>query len=118
MLTFTEFSGSPYQVGLALGRFGAEPVHTIVMSSPAWEQAMQWRDHEHVLAMQAHVKEKHPYVWDELQGLARGLELPPDDVFAWNVRTDLPGYVDDDPTMPQGFDAESATVLLSGTEGA
>lgn len=118
MLTFTEFSGSPYQVGLALGRFGAEAIHTTVMSSPAWERAMQWRDHEHVLAMQEQVKVKHPYIWDELQGLARGLELPPDDVFAWNVRTDLPDYVDADPTMSEAFDAESATVLLAGTEGA
>lgn len=89
MLTFTEFSGSPYQTGLALGKFGAPAVHDILTASPAWEQLMQWRNTDTLHAMQHLTQAHHPYIWDELQGLARGLELPPEDVFLWNCRADL-----------------------------
>lgn len=108
MLTFMEFSGSPYQTGLALGRFGAPAVHSILIHSPAWQQAMRWRGSEQILAMQALVQEHHPYIWDELQGLARGLELPPDDVFIWNCRNDLPPPSRDTGLYWSATDAEHA----------
>src|SRR5690554_6290226 len=83
MLTFTEFSGSPYHIGLALGKFGAAAVHDTLVASPLWEDVMQWRGSEPVQLMQELVQQHHPYIWDELQGLARGIELPPEDVFLW-----------------------------------
>lgn len=97
MLTFTELSGSPYHIGLALGKFGAVPVHDALTSSSQWAAIMQWRGSEQALAMQQLVQQHHPYIWDELNGLARGLELPPEDVFLWNCRGDLlPFDVDGD----------------------
>lgn len=89
MLTYTEFSGSPYQTGLALGKFGATAVNHYLTSSAAWESVMQWHGSDESLAMQELVQKHHPYIWDELQGLARGLELPAEDVFLWNCRGDL-----------------------------
>src|SRR5690554_108533 len=89
MLTFNEFSGSPYHIGLTLGKFGAAAVHDTVMVSALWEDVMQWRASDQVQFMQQLVQQHHPYIWDELQGLARGLELPPEDVFLWNCRGDL-----------------------------
>lgn len=89
MLTFNAFSGSPYHIGLTLGKFGAAAVHDTVMGSILWEDVMQWRASHQVQVMQELVQQHHPYIWDELQGLARGLELPPEDVFLWNCRGDL-----------------------------
>lgn len=89
MLTFTEFSGSPFQVGLALGRFGAQAVHGYLITSSFWDSVMQWRGSDESLALQTLVKDRHPYIWDELQGLSKGLELPAEDVFLWNCRGDL-----------------------------
>lgn len=89
MLTYAEFSGSPYQTGLALGKFGAAAVNNHLISSASWQSVMQWHDSDELQTMQQLVQKHHPYIWDELQGLARGLELPPDDVFLWNCRGDL-----------------------------
>lgn len=89
MLTYTEFSGSPYHTGLALGKFGAAAVNNYLTSTLAWKNVMQWRESDESQAMQQLVQKHHPYIWDELQGLARGLELPAEDVFLWNCRGDL-----------------------------
>jgi len=89
MLTYAEFSGSPYQTGLALGKFGAVAVNNYLTSSPSWQSVMQWQGSDESRAMQQLVQKNHPYIWDELQGLARGLELPAEDVFLWNCRGDL-----------------------------
>lgn len=105
MLTFTEFSGSPYHIGLSLGKLGAPAVHNTLMSSDIWEHTMQWRGSEQLAAMQTLVQQHHPYLWDELQGLARGLELPPEDVFLWNCHGDLPPW------------CESTTILMPTPQG-
>lgn len=89
MLTYTEFSGSPFQIGVALGRFGAPVVHNQLMHSEKWEHVMGWRDSDAALTMQGLVKQHFPYIWDELQGLARGLDIAFNDVFLWNCRGDL-----------------------------
>lgn len=94
-LTFTEFSGSPFQIGLAMGRFGATAVHGYLTGSPFWEGVMQWRESEAAQGMQALVQSRHPYIWDELHGLAKGLELPFEDVFLWNCRGDVWGMAPD-----------------------
>ena len=107
MLTFTEFSGSPYQIGLALGKFGAIAVHDTLVGSPLWDDVMQWRNTDPVQIMQQRVQELHPYIWDELQGLARGIELPAEDVFLWNCRGDL------SPLAAQ----ESSTIMTLTPEG-
>ena len=90
MLNFSEFSGSPYHIGLALGKAGASAMHDLITPSALWQQLLLWRDSDELRALQDQVQQHHPYIWDELQGLARGLELPPDDVFLWNVQGTLP----------------------------
>lgn len=92
MLTFTDFSGSPYHIGLALGKAGAPAMHDLIKPSPLWAGLKQWLGSDELHAMQALVQQHHPYIWDELQGLARGLELPPDDVFLWNSQGALPAH--------------------------
>ncbi|NUX53320.1 C45 family autoproteolytic acyltransferase/hydolase [Paraburkholderia youngii] len=86
---FIEISGSPFDAGEALGRFGALAVHRHLVQSAAWRDVMQWRGTPLAAALSAHTQQRFPRIWAELQGLADGLEVPFDDVFLWNCRGDL-----------------------------
>lgn len=89
MLSLIELSGSPFQAGRTLGRFGAHAAHSYLVSSSSWDTVMAWRGSETSQAMQALVERHFPGIYQELQGLAEGLDLPPEDVFLWNCRGDL-----------------------------
>ncbi|MFC5519531.1 C45 family autoproteolytic acyltransferase/hydolase [Polaromonas jejuensis] len=86
---YLKISGSPFEAGQALGRFGAQAVHEHLLHSKAWAGVMGWRGSERVARMAALVQARFPRVWSELQGLASGLQLPLGDVFLWNCRGDL-----------------------------
>ena len=106
VLSYLKISGSPFEAGHALGRFGAQAVHAHLLQSDAWGRIMQWRNSARVADMAKLVRERFPGVWSELEGLAAGLQLPLDDVFAWNCRGDLWAFAPDGCT----------TVLLPGRE--
>lgn len=84
-----DIAGSPFDIGHALGRFGAATMHEYAQQSPAWATVMEHRDRPLVKQMSARVHAQFPRVWDELSGLATGLELPFEEVFLWNCRGDL-----------------------------
>jgi hypothetical protein len=88
-LTYLEVGGSPFETGRALGHFGAAAMHGYAERSRAWATVMHHHGTAMVKAMAAQVQAGFPRVWDELQGLAVGLELPFEDVFLWNCRGDL-----------------------------
>src|SRR3546814_1030956 len=50
---------------------------------------MACRDDPRIAAAKALTEARFPRYWQELQGLAAGLALPFDDVFAWNSRGDV-----------------------------
>lgn len=89
MLSLIELSGSPFESGRKLGRFGAEAAHAYLVQSTPWASVMAWRNTEVAATLQALVTQHFPAIGQELAGLAAGLELPPDDVFLWNCRGDL-----------------------------
>jgi len=89
MLNYLKIKGSSFDVGVALGQFGAESVHTYLTSSDGWKTVMQWRDSAAIREMRKLVQERHPEYWLELQGLAKGLNLSFDEVFLWNCRGDV-----------------------------
>ena len=88
-LTFLDLSGAPYDVGHALGRFGARAVHEHLTATPAWRELMRRAADERIRGMAATVRSQFPRYWAELQGLADGLGLPFDKVFLWNCRGDV-----------------------------
>jgi hypothetical protein len=88
-LIYLEAGGSPFETGRALGRFGAAAMHGYAQRSPAWATVVHHRGTAMAKAMAAQVQTGFPRVWDELRGLAAGLELPFEDVFLWNCRGDL-----------------------------
>lgn len=68
---------------------------------------MQWRDSNHASELEGLTRELFPFVWQELEGLAQGLDLPVEDVFLWNCRGDLWAMAPDGCT----------TVMYRGPEG-
>lgn len=89
MLQTVHFSGDPYTVGLQLGRFGAAAVHGLLRPARAWQQVMEQAGSEHLATMAMATRAHYPQIWREIEGLADGLRLPVDEVFAWNCRGDL-----------------------------
>lgn len=88
-LSYLEVSGAPYDIGLQLGRFGADIAHRYLVAQPAWRSVMEFREDARVVTMRQLVERRFPTYWLELQGLAHGLALPFDDVFLWNCRGDV-----------------------------
>ncbi|WP_133614800.1 C45 family autoproteolytic acyltransferase/hydolase [Dongia mobilis] len=88
-LAALDISGSPYEVGLQLGRFGARITHDYLRHSPAWLGVMAHRADPKLEEMRRLTQTRYAAYWQELQGLADGLDLPFDDVFLWNCRGDI-----------------------------
>lgn len=82
-------TGSHYDIGLQLGRRGAAAVHGHLLRTHAWATVMELRHDARIQAMRCLVEERYPRYLQELCGLADGLALPFDDVFAWNCRGDV-----------------------------
>ena len=88
-LSLIDVAGSPYEVGVALGRFGRAALRDHFQTSAAWRELTARRADPRLGDMATIVRGRFPRYWAELQGLAAGLELPFDDVFLWNCRGDI-----------------------------
>lgn len=117
-LTYSEFSGTPFQIGFASGQYGASAFHTTIYESKIWEQLREHSDSEVLEALQTATQQHFPHIWDELQGLAKGLEAPFDDVFLWNCKgeflADIPYHsatlaqiTDTKPRITQSINADT-----------
>ena len=107
-LTHLTCSGPPFDIGVQLGRFGADVVHRKLLPSKLWASLQPWKGSAPLQAMRALIEQRFPAVWQELQGLAAGLDLPLDDALLWNCRGDLWAMA------PDGC----STVLLPGANPA
>jgi len=88
-LGYLEVSGSHYDIGVQLGRFGARIAHRHLVATDAWASVMARRNDGAVAQMREAVAAQFPAYWQELIGLSDGLGLPFDDVFLWNCRGDV-----------------------------
>lgn len=89
ILQFLKLGGSPYDIGLELGRFGRDAVHQRLCPLPLWQSLAALAESDVAKTMQAQVVEAFPRIWEEIRGLADGLELPVEEVFLWNCRGDF-----------------------------
>lgn len=88
-LGFFEISGTPFDVGVQLGRIGAPAVHSDLLKTRAWASVMAMRDDPRVGAMLAETEARYPRYIAELRGIAEGTGLSFEETFAWNCRGDL-----------------------------
>ncbi|MTJ04209.1 MAG: 6-aminopenicillanic acid acyl-transferase [Sediminimonas qiaohouensis] len=99
-------TGTPAEVGYALGRAGRNAVHRHLIGLDIWKSVNAPRLRPRVADMTRAVRAAYPGIWQELRGMAKGLDLPIAEVMAWNCRGDLLASVPDGCT----------TVTLPGTD--
>jgi Acyl-coenzyme A:6-aminopenicillanic acid acyl-transferase len=100
-LATIDISGGPYDVGVKLGRISAQVVNTYLTKSQSWAGIIAYSDDPRVVRMSEQVCALFPRYWEELCGLADGLELPFGEVFAWNCRGDIRALAPDGCTTVQ-----------------
>ncbi len=93
--------GTPRQIGRALGEAGREAARAVLLQADYWQAVTDPAHAGAVRVMADNLKALFPTVWEELQGLAEGLDLPPEQVVAWNCRGDLMSNVPDGCTTVQ-----------------
>jgi len=100
-LGWLKVSGTPYAIGRALGHQGRDAVHVHLISSADWRQITHPRYAPATGRMVMNTKAAYPWIHAEIEGLADGLGLPFNDVFAWNCRGDLLAHAPDGCTTVQ-----------------
>lgn len=87
--------GSRRDIGRALGDLARPHMAELLAQSTTWFALQRWRNHA-LLDSLAQMAQQHlPRQWEELCGLAEGLDMPLADVLLWNVRGDLLHHTDD-----------------------
>lgn len=87
-LTQLHLAGSAYALGHALGVFGRDAVLRHLRPLPLWQHLAALAQTPAALQMRQAVQTEFPRYWEEIEGLAAGLQLPIDEVFMWNCRGD------------------------------
>ena len=100
-LGWVRAAGKPYDIGLALGRAGRAAVHELLCALEYWHAVTDARHQPVVSALAARTQALFPDIHAELQGLADGLDLPFEQVMAWNCRGDLMSNLPDGCTTVQ-----------------
>ena len=80
--------GSAYAIGHGLGVFGRAAVLEHLRPLALWKFLAAQAHTPKALHMRQQVQAEFTRYWQELEGLADGLELPLDEVFMWNCRGD------------------------------
>lgn len=88
-------TGTPYDVGVAIGNQGRSAVHEKLLPSALWVQINDKKHRATVDRLSRNTEREHPRIWEEIQGLAEGLQLPLEQVMAWNCRGDILASVPD-----------------------
>lgn len=81
--------GSHYQIGYGLGVFGRAAVETHLRPLALWQHLASLVDTPAVQQMRRLVQTDFLGYWQEIEGLAVGLQLPVNEVFLWNCRGDF-----------------------------
>src|SRR6056297_964422 len=93
--------GTPRQIGLTLGEAGRDAVHDLLTKVDYWQAVTDPANADKVQVMAENLRTLFPAIWEELRGLAEGLNLPLEQVVAWNCRGDLMSNVPDGCTTVQ-----------------
>lgn len=109
--------GSAFDIGRQLGESGREAYQTKVRATPLWQRVQAQSSSDQARRLSAATQARFPAVWQELLGLAQGLEAPVQEVFAWNCRGDLLESTSDGCTTVFGRDGTGAIVVAHNEDG-
>ncbi|MCB1754607.1 MAG: 6-aminopenicillanic acid acyl-transferase [Gammaproteobacteria bacterium] len=88
-LRWCKAAGTAREIGLILGRQARDAVKRHLLGSEIWHKVNSPGLAASVARMSETTQRLYPEIWAELEGLAEGLDLPLEQVMAWNCRGDL-----------------------------
>lgn len=109
--------GSAFAVGQQLGEFGRTAWHQKLTQTALWQTVIAMKDAPQTVNMRQQVEAQYPLIWQELLGLAKGLQAPIDEVFAWNCRGDLVRSTSDGCTTVAGKGANGELIIAHNEDG-
>lgn len=109
--------GSAFAVGQQLGEFGRTAWHQKLTQTALWQTVIAMKDALQTVNMRQQVEAQYPLIWQELVGLAEGLQAPIDEVFAWNCRGDLVRSTSDGCTTVAGKGANGELIIAHNEDG-
>ncbi len=109
--------GDAFAVGEQLGQAGKSAWHHKLRQTTLWQTVFGLKDSPQAQAMAAMVQQQYPLIWQELTGLASGLEADISEVFAWNCRGDLVRSTSDGCTTLAGYDDEGRILIAHNEDG-
>jgi len=109
--------GSAFAVGQQLGEFGRTAWHQKLAQTALWQTVTAMKDAPQTVNMRQQVEAQFPLIWQELVGLAEGLQAPIDEVFAWNCRGDLVRSTSDGCTTVAGKGANGKLIIAHNEDG-
>lgn len=109
--------GSAFAVGQQLGEFGRTAWHHKLTQTALWQTVIAMKDAPQTVNMHQQVEAQYPLIWQELVGLAEGLQAPIDEVFAWNCRGDLVRSTSDGCTTVAGKGANGELIIAHNEDG-
>ncbi|MEJ4044712.1 C45 family peptidase [Erwinia sp. SLM-02] len=110
-------SGDNYQIGHQLGEQGSDAYRNEVRATALWGHTSALKNSSLLQTMQQQVQARFPLLWQELRGLADGLQAPFDEVFAWNCRGDLLPSTSDGCTTVTGFTDAGEPLIAHNEDG-
>ncbi|MCX8966053.1 C45 family autoproteolytic acyltransferase/hydolase [Erwinia psidii] len=112
-----DIRGSAFSVGQQLGESGRDAWHKKLTQTRLWQTVIGLSASDHIQAMRTAVIGQYPLIWQELQGMAQGLEAPLEEVFAWNCRGDLLRSTSDGCSTIAGGSATGSWVIAHNEDG-
>ncbi|MBP2170812.1 putative choloylglycine hydrolase [Erwinia toletana] len=110
-------NGSAFAIGQRLGEFGRDAWHQKLTKTRLWQTVVAMQASEQLQTMRAAVIAQYPLIWQELEGMALGLEAPVNEVFAWNCRGDLLRSTSDGCTTVAGSTVTGELIIAHNEDG-
>jgi len=89
-------TGTPYDLGQALGRKGAKAIAEASFATPQFRALEQWLGSSRLKALEDAARRHFPDHVREIEGIADGAGQPFEKIFLWNCRGDLRDLVRSD----------------------
>lgn len=110
-------SGSAFHIGEALGQLGKAAWHCKIKHTALWKQLQPFQDSLYMLELKKKVQNDFPDIWQEIMGLAKGLDESVMTVFLWNCRGDVLSSTADGCTTIIGTDTAGNMLVAHNEDG-
>lgn len=110
-------SGSSFSIGEQLGLQGKDAWHNKIKKTDLWHHVWEQKESPLFSEMMCLVQKTFPEIWQEILGLAKGLDEPVENVFLWNCRGDVLSSTSDGCTTIVGKTLTGELIVAHNEDG-